>query len=59
MAWPEDSWLACGAWLRDGDDRAAECEAPGVVCEAPAAGEGGETGLVLERIAAALERQLE
>ncbi len=40
MAWPEDSWLAGGEWLRDGDDRAAECEVPRLVSEASAGGEG-------------------
>ncbi len=46
MAWPEDSWLACGEWLRDGDDRPAECEVPGAVLENPARGEGGKAGVV-------------
>ncbi len=38
--------LARGEWLRDGDDRAAECEASGFVPEAPAGGEGGKTEVV-------------
>ncbi len=46
MAWPEDSWLAGAAWLRSGDDRAAECEVPRSVSEAPAGSEGGEAGAV-------------
>ncbi len=46
MAWPEDSWLAGGEWLRDGDDRAAECEASRPDPGAPAGGEGGKTGAV-------------
>ncbi len=46
MAWPEDSWLAGGAWIRSGDDRAAECETRGTIPEAPAGREGGEKGVV-------------
>ena len=42
--------MACREWLRDGDDRAAECETPGVVPEAPARGEGGWTGAVEVRL---------
>ncbi len=38
--------LAGGEWVRDGDDRAAECEAPRPVFEASAGGEGGEKGAV-------------
>ncbi len=36
--------------LRDGDDRAAECEASRPVPETPAGGEGGKTGVVAEII---------
>ncbi len=42
--------MASGAWLRSSDDRAAECKAPRAVSEAPAGGEGGETGAVEVRL---------
>jgi len=50
--------MAGGEWLRDGDDRAAECEASRVVSEAPAGGEGGETGVVEVSLSVFLRRVL-
>ncbi len=38
--------MASEEWLRDGDDRTAECEASRVVSKAPAGGEGGWTGVM-------------
>ncbi len=38
--------MASGKWLRDGDDRAAECEVPRLVSKGTAGGEGGWKGVV-------------
>ena len=40
--------MAGGEWLRDGDDRTTECEAPRAISEASAGREGGQTGVVEE-----------